>query len=120
MPERTIPAHTIEQATSWKIDRRARVRLHGEEHAVWIIEERNTACLGIVRDISAGGMALILRQWLEPGTVLIVELETKAARPRRALVHVIHSTQEADGRWITGCGFPSPLSEEQLRDFLEE
>jgi PilZ domain len=119
MAEQTIPAHTVEQA-SWKIDRRASVRLHSEEHAVWIIEEANAALLGIVRDISPGGMALILRQRLERGTVLIVELESKAGRPRRALVHVIHSTQDPDGRWVTGCGFPSPLTEEELRDFLEE
>jgi c-di-GMP-binding flagellar brake protein YcgR len=120
MVEQTFPSHTANQDTSWNIDRRAWVRLHSEQHAVWIVEKANAAWLGIVRDISSGGMALILRQWLEPGTVLIVELETKAGRPRRALVHVVHSTQDTDDRWITGCGFPSPLSEQELRDFLEE
>ena len=115
-----IPSGTVNQDISWNLDRRVWVRIHSEEHAVWIIEKANTAWLGIIRDISAGGMALVLRQRLEPGTVLIVELETKTGRPRRALVHVIHSTEEKPNRWITGCGFPAPLSEQELRDFLDE
>ena len=120
MAEQTIPFCSANQDTSSQTNRRAWVRLQSEEHAVWILEEANAAWLGIVRDISSGGMALLLRQRLEPGTVLIVELETKAGRPRRALVYVVHSSQDTDSRWITGCAFPSPLSEEELRHFVEE
>lgn len=119
MAEQIIPFPTGNQHKSWKIERRARVRIHSEEHAVWIMEEADSALLGIVRDISSGGMALILRQWLEPGTVLIVELETKAGQPRRVPVHVRHSTEDANDRWIIGCTFASPLTEKELRDFLE-
>jgi hypothetical protein len=52
--------------------------------------------------------------------VLNVELETKAGSPRSLSVRVTHSTQEVNERWIIGCAFASPLSEEELGDFLEE
>jgi hypothetical protein len=74
--------------------------------------------LGRVRDVSRGGIALILSRRFEPGTILTIELSIKAKG--RQLVRVVHATLETKGRWIIGCAFASILSEEELQTFLRE
>jgi hypothetical protein len=77
--------------------------------------------LGRVRDISAGGIALLLNHRFEPGTALIVELSAKskvASRPRP--VRVVHVTPEKNGRWIIGCAFVSKLSADELQGLLQD
>jgi hypothetical protein len=84
-------------------------------------EELDTAWLGRVRDISVGGIALLLNHRFELGTALIVELSAKskvASRPRP--VRVVHVTPEKKGRWIIGCAFASILSADELQGFLQD
>jgi PilZ domain len=84
-------------------------------------DESETAWLGTIRDVSPGGIAVILNRRFEPGTILIVEVSDKpkgAAESRP--VRVCHATPETDGRWIIGCAFAWPLSQEELRRFLGE
>jgi hypothetical protein len=77
--------------------------------------------LGTVRDISPGGIAVVLERRFELGTILIVEApdNPKHASESRP-VRVCHATPETDGRWIIGCAFAWPLSQEELRRFLGE
>ena len=119
MAQQSISFQTANPEKSPTIDRRAWIRYQSEQH-VLCTEAANTAWLGKVRDISSGGIALTLRRRFKPGTVLIVELETKAGSPRSLSARVIHSAQEADDRWIIGCAFATPLSEKELQDFLQE
>jgi hypothetical protein len=119
MAEQTIPFQKERQDTA-KNQRRAWLRFRSEQDVACTKEETNTGWLGRVRDISSGGMALTSKQRFEPGTVLMVELETRAGWPRRLFVQVIHATQDREDRWIIGCAFASPLSEEELRKLLEE
>jgi hypothetical protein len=83
-------------------------------------DEVETAWLDIVRDVSPGGIAVILNRRFEPGTILVVEVfkpkEASESRP----VRVSHATPDKDGRWIIGCAFAWPLSQEELRRFLGE
>jgi hypothetical protein len=82
-------------------------------------EERDTGWLGRLRDISAGGLALLLRRRFEPGALLIIDLSDKLqAKERSFAVHVVHATPEGKRRWIIGCEFISPLSEEELQAFV--
>src|SRR6478672_8812649 len=63
-----------------------------------------------VCNVSRTGIALLVGEVLRPGAILIVRLENlpdPVAAPRVA--HVKHATQQADGRWLVGCAFATPL-----------
>ena len=83
-------------------------------------DSATTGWLGKVRDISRGGLSLILRRGFKRGTNLILDMPTNAGELRRLPVHVVHATWEKDGRWILGCEFASPLGQEELHDLLGE
>jgi hypothetical protein len=72
-----------------------------------------------VRDVSLGGLALVLSQRLTPGTRLIIDKPLRSGRPWHALsVRVVHATACAEG-WLLGCEFAHPLSEEDLEVLLQ-
>jgi hypothetical protein len=83
-------------------------------------DKRGTGWLGRVRNISCGGIGLILRQRLDPETDLIIDLATQRGELRQLRARVVHATLERNGQWITGCAFPSTLSEEELQRFVGE
>jgi hypothetical protein len=84
-------------------------------------DQLETAWLGTVRDVSPGGIAVILERRFEPGTILIVEAsENPNTAPESRPVRVCHATPETDARWIIGCAFAWPLGQEELRRFLGE
>ena len=109
----TEPAHAVPSERSASGCFRSGQEVHCHQ------KETNFAWLGRIRDISCRGIALILRKHYEPGTFLIVERETRADWPQRFLVRVVRATQRATGPWVIGCAFAEPLSEQQLRDFIE-
>jgi PilZ domain len=84
-------------------------------------DESETSWLGTLRDVSSSGIAIAINRRFEPGTILIVEVSpnSKGACESRP-VQVCHATQEPNGRWILGCAFAWPLSQEELRRFLGE
>src|SRR5690348_17525683 len=73
-----------------------------------------TGWLGRVRDISQGGIALILRQKFDLGTGLFIDLATNAGEVRSFSARVVWVTLERDGCWITGCEFASTLSSDEI------
>jgi PilZ domain len=78
--------------------------------------ETRTGWLGKLRDISPGGLALLLHRFFTPGSLLIVELSDKAERGACSFpVQVVHVSPEGKRRWIIGCEFIRPLSEEELQ-----
>ena len=126
MVEQTIPFQA-ELETVPATERRAWVRMPKDQQvscqplAASTTEESETAWLGTVRDISAGGVALVLNRRFEPGSLLIIDLSAKtktASQPRP--VRVVHATTERKGRWIIGCAFASPLSQEELQSILRQ
>ncbi len=74
-----------------------------------------------VRDISATGVALLLPCEFDPGALLTIELENDAQGVGRVLrasvVHVIEVP--TDRRWLHGCAFERPLTDEELRAFAD-
>src|SRR5439155_19926880 len=70
--------------------------------------------MGRVRDVSLGGIALILKRRFEPNTVLTVDLSTKSGEASCCqLVRVVRVTPGTNGCWIVGCVFANTLTEEQ-------
>jgi hypothetical protein len=72
-----------------------------------------------LRDLSHDGLALLVSQPLEPGTVLFVQLRGRRPGATHAqLARVVHVTPQAPGHWLVGCQLTSPLSDDQLRQTL--
>jgi hypothetical protein len=76
---------------------------------------------GWVRDISATGIALLLPCEFEPGIQLTLELENAAQGVVRVVpARVVHAIAvPPDDRWLHGCAFEQPLTDEELRAFAE-
>ena len=101
-----------------QIDRRASVRRlssravlsrpQGAAHA--------TAYLAAVRNISEGGIGLLLQYKFPPGTILAIEPLSRRSS-RTLLARVVHATAEADG-WYHGCELANQLSETELDSWL--
>jgi hypothetical protein len=72
-----------------------------------------------IRDVSAGGVALLLQHRFEPGLALVIELPGAGPGLGDTLVaRVVHVQQLPEGDWLVGCAFVSPLSEHDVRDLL--
>jgi hypothetical protein len=71
---------------------------------------------GQIRDLSAGGMGLVLSRRFERGAVLVAELP--GAGGATVLARVVQVTPFSGGRWLLGCAFCSRLSEDRVRSLL--
>jgi hypothetical protein len=72
-----------------------------------------------IRDISVGGVGLLLERRFERGTGLAVEIPATDSRAGDTLlVRVVHATRFPEGQWLLGCVLISPLSEEELETLL--
>jgi serine/threonine protein kinase len=71
-----------------------------------------------VHDISVNGVALVVSRRFEVGAVLVVWLqEHERETPRRLLVRVVRHQPQSRRKWLLGCIFARPLSEEEMRAF---
>jgi hypothetical protein len=115
----TDPAPEPRPITS-SIERRAYVRLATDLAVTARPKGRqpDVAWPGRVRDISRGGVGLLLRHRFEPGTILTVELRGSGGPLMRAVtLRVVHATAVVDGAtpcWLHGCAFDRPLSQPEL------
>jgi serine/threonine protein kinase len=70
---------------------------------------------GVVRDVSAGGLGVVLARRFESGTVLTVELDGGLRKEaRRLLVKVVRVKDEGLGHWRLGCQFVTAVEGESL------
>jgi len=69
-----------------------------------------------VRDVSLGGIGLVLSRHFKPGTLLQMVLESDD-QSRSVLARVVHARQQEDGSWLIGCSFSSELDNEDLQAF---
>src|SRR5438552_12907055 len=72
--------------------------------------------LGRVRDISLGGIGIVLAYRHEPGAFLSVEIQNRSKTLARTfVVRVIHATPLRFGGWQIGCAFNNQLNEDEIR-----
>lgn len=75
-----------------------------------------------VKDISAGGIGLLLRHRFRPGTVLAVELHRPSGGCAGVLVvRVVHAnprTVDSESCWLMGCLLAEPLTDDELQALL--
>lgn len=74
-----------------------------------------------VKDISRGGVGLLLRHRFRPGSPLLVELTNRAGAicliPAR-VVRVVAVPGDSAPAWLIGCAFVNELSEGELQALL--
>jgi len=72
-----------------------------------------------IRNISASGISLILDPWIEPETVVTVQLQHRGRMfSCRVPVRVVYLVERPDGDWILGGAFDRKLEGEELRALL--
>ena len=118
MPEHALTPEP-QSTASTQADRRAYVRVASDLAATCNPPGRRlTGWPGRVKDISVGGIGLLLQHRFRPGTTLTVELRESSGHVLRTVqARVIHTTAlRVDGGycWLLGCSFKHPLTEEEL------
>lgn len=74
----------------------------------------------VVRDLSVGGVGVLLARRFEIGTELSIEFAAGPdAPPRRLTARVVRVVPERNGHWVHGCAFPQRLSEDELASLLK-
>jgi hypothetical protein len=77
---------------------------------------RKEAVAAMIKDVSTGGISVLIRYRFEPGTVLVIDMDSASENGARPLLgRVVHATPCGDGRWVLGCALGRQLSAEQLR-----
>ena len=89
-------------------DRRAWIRYRTDVetfcHAVTGRKEADVWWQGQVRDLSRGGVGLMLDRWFPLGTLLMIELPSRGTSSvYLVLAKVVRAVEQADGRWEIGC-----------------
>lgn len=117
MPEPTILSAAQQAAPTPAVERRAMVRYAldadtaGAPLAAW---GESQGWEARIRDISRGGLGLLLERRLEPGTLITVDLSLTLDCPRLLLARVVHATAQPEGGWLLGCALFDLLPEEEL------
>jgi hypothetical protein len=76
-------------------------------------------CTATLRDISTGGLGIMLDAIVAPGDMLNVEIHNSAKRIWRCKTfQVAHAAPAPGGRWLVGGAFSQPFAAEELRSIL--
>jgi hypothetical protein len=114
------PDPELDAAVASPMDRRAFVRVASDLVSRCRPSGRthDVSWPGQVRDISRGGVGLVMRHRFRPGTRLELELRNAAGHFVATLaVRVVHATALiVDDRhgWLLGCAFDKPLEEAEF------
>jgi hypothetical protein len=122
MPSRllTPPART-ESHPSSPINRRVAVRYPGSGSTSSRLAGRSGAKSrrARIRDISLGGVALILSSRLKVGARLLIRFHNEPLEIAYDVsARVVHATSQPRGRWVVGCEFARELSPLELDTLL--
>jgi hypothetical protein len=72
-----------------------------------------------IRNISVGGISLVLSQPFDSGSMLGLELRSMTRNIARMFqVTILYTIEHPSGDWISGARFVQPLSDEELKAFL--
>jgi serine/threonine protein kinase len=74
----------------------------------------------VIRDVSAGGIGVMLARRFEPGTELTIEcLGGAGAEVYRIMARVVRVEPASGGHWVHGCAFPAPLDDAELANLIK-
>ena len=123
MPVPTLPDLGIALKTAARIECRVRPRhacdLEASCQPVAARSDNDLHWPATIRDISTGGVGLVLKRRFEPGAGLAIELPAAGdCSEQTLLARVRHATRLPDGRWLLGCAFISELSDDEVQALL--
>jgi len=75
---------------------------------------------GQIRNLSLGGLGLVLNRRFERGASLAIEVSLGDDQSETHLTKVIHVRAASGGRWLHGCEFISKLSDDELQRLLQQ
>ena len=77
---------------------------------------------GRIRDVSPGGVALVLARSFRPGTFITIHLHAPSRREFRPLrARVVHATiGKNDTHWVVGCTLSRSLSQDEIDAVVTE
>ena len=68
-----------------------------------------------IKDISKGGLKLLVERRFESGTVLHINTgPSRIDAPKALIAKVLHVVRDKTGRWSLGCQFAKELSSQEL------
>lgn len=83
------------------------------------VARKSESWAAVVRDVSTGGVGIVVNRRFEPGTLLSVDLQDADKTSNRTLlVRVVRLTQEGKDSWLHGCAFTNKLSESDLLSLM--
>jgi hypothetical protein len=106
------------------LDRRAWIRFGADLEAACHAKGamKDAGWTAKVKDISKGGIGLLLRHRFHPGTQLMMELKSRDGifchQAAITVVRVIAFLSGNRPQWFMGCTFDAPLSDEELQRLL--
>jgi hypothetical protein len=118
------PTGQGDSATSIHLERRAWVRYAADLQAACHLAGgmRDAGWPGMVHDISAGGIALLLRHRFKPGTTLAVDLKSASGQylrtVRARVIYAVPTTVQGDHWWRVGCVLVNTLQDDELQALL--
>jgi hypothetical protein len=96
-------------------ERRAWIRYPSNAEAICEDTGSGQLLQARVRNISLGGMSLLVKKPIGAGTALKVEVPSLLEEtPRQMWVRVLYLTAEAGGQWGLGCVFTQPIGADHL------
>ena len=71
--------------------------------------------LATLHNVSVSGVGLLVRERIQAGTILVIELNSTVGRvSHQCLARVTHATDQGNGYVLIGCEFAKHLSEAEL------
>jgi hypothetical protein len=112
-PQQPEPAQPLEPERAW-------VRLPCDALTTCYPVGPDHAAIRKVRivNVSPGGVALLMRRHLQPGTLLTIRVPNGKGSKHRVLARVAHTTPRRNGKVLLGCAFLTDLSDQELQAFL--
>ena len=107
--------------TNQEIDLRAAARhFCARVVPIRVLTKPSYYCLyGFVRDVSVRGMSLRCKHALLPGSQVAIDWNFGDPADQRTLrARVVHTAAAADGGWVIGCAFETPLTDADVRNLL--
>jgi hypothetical protein len=72
-----------------------------------------------IRNLSVGGVGLVIERRFEPGVILFLEITPPASGSKETLMaRVVHATAQAGNLWLLGCAFCSRLSPGKIQSLV--
>jgi len=110
--------------TSYPVEIKSRVQERlawGLETSCRLVSPKEQNWSALVRDLSRGGVGLVLDSYLEAGSELAIEIpRTTDVQAKHLHVRVVHATALPGGRWLLGCSLVKPLSEAEMHTLLAQ